>query len=52
MIYYAGHGVDLRSVDYLIPIDAKIATESDATSQGVPLAEVTAAIEGARNSSW
>ena len=48
MICYAGHGVDLRSVDYLIPIDAKIATESDAISQGVPLAEVTAAIEGAR----
>ncbi|MBU6461155.1 MAG: caspase family protein [Bradyrhizobium sp.] len=48
MIYYAGHGVDLRGVDYLIPIDAKIAAEGDAVAQGIPLAEVTAAIEGAR----
>jgi uncharacterized caspase-like protein len=48
MVYYAGHGVELRGVDYLIPVDAKIATESDALAQGIPLADVTAAIDGAR----
>jgi tetratricopeptide (TPR) repeat protein len=48
MIYYAGHGVDLKGIDYLIPVDARIATESDAISQGIPLSEVTAATDGAR----
>jgi tetratricopeptide (TPR) repeat protein len=48
MVYYAGHGVELNGIDYLVPIDARIAKESDAPSQAIPLAEVTAAIEGAR----
>ncbi len=48
MVYYAGHGVELDGVDYLVPVDAKIASERDAQTQAVPLAEVTAATEGAR----
>jgi uncharacterized caspase-like protein len=48
MVYYAGHGIELNGVDFLIPVDAKITSERDAASQAVPLAEVTAAIEGAR----
>jgi uncharacterized caspase-like protein len=48
MVYYAGHGIELNGVDYLVPVDAKITSERDALSQGVPLAEVTAATEGAR----
>ena len=48
MVYYAGHGIELNGVDYLVPVDAKITSERDALSQGIPLAEVTAAIEGAR----
>jgi tetratricopeptide (TPR) repeat protein len=48
MVYYAGHGVELNGVDYLIPVDARMASESDARSQAIALADVTAAIEGAR----
>jgi tetratricopeptide (TPR) repeat protein len=48
MIYYAGHGIELNGIDYLVPVDARISSERDAPSQAVPLAEVTAAIEGAR----
>jgi tetratricopeptide (TPR) repeat protein len=48
MVYYAGHGIELNGVDYLVPIDAKITSESDAISQAIPLADVTASIEGAR----
>jgi uncharacterized caspase-like protein len=48
MVYYAGHGVELNGVDYLIPVDARMASEGDAQSQAVALAEVTAAIGGAR----
>jgi tetratricopeptide (TPR) repeat protein len=48
LVYYAGHGVELNGIDYLVPVDASIATERDALAQGVVLAEVTAATEGAR----
>jgi len=48
MIYYAGHGIEVNGVDYLAAVDAKIASEHDALAQGVGLAEVTAATEGAR----
>jgi hypothetical protein len=48
MVYYAGHGVELSGVDYLVPIDAKITSESNALSQAIPLTDVMASIEGAR----
>ena len=48
MVYYAGHGVELNGVDFLVPVDAKITSERDALSQGIPLAEVIAAADGAR----
>ena len=48
MVYYAGHGIELNGVDYLVPIDAKITSEGDALSQAIPLAEVTGSIDGAR----
>jgi uncharacterized caspase-like protein len=48
MVYYAGHGVELNGIDYLVPVDARIARESDAPAQAIPLAEVLAALEGAR----
>jgi tetratricopeptide (TPR) repeat protein len=48
MIYYAGHGIELNGIDYLVPVDGRISSERDTPSQAVPLAEVTAAIEGAR----
>ena len=48
MVYYAGHGVELDGIDYLVPVDAKIASARDAQAQAIPLAEVTAATDGAR----
>jgi tetratricopeptide (TPR) repeat protein len=48
MVYYAGHGIELNGVDYLVPVDARIVSERDALAQGVALADVTAATEGAR----
>jgi tetratricopeptide (TPR) repeat protein len=48
MVYYAGHGIELNGVDYLVPIDAKITSERDAVPQSVALSEVMAAVEGAK----
>lgn len=48
VVYYAGHGVELNGVDYLVPVDARIVAEGDVPSQTVPLTEMIAAVEGAR----
>lgn len=48
LVYYAGHGVELNGVDYLVPIDARLTSERELAAQSIPLADVTAAIAGAR----
>ena len=35
LFYFAGHGVQLRGRNYLIPVDANIQSESDVEDQGV-----------------
>ena len=48
VVYYAGHGMEIGGVNYLIPTDAKLATDHDAESQAVALEQVIAAVAGAR----
>ena len=48
VVYYAGHGMEIGGVNYLIPTDAKLATDHDAESQAVALEQVIAAVGGAR----
>jgi tetratricopeptide (TPR) repeat protein len=48
VVYYAGHGVEVGGTNYLIPIDAKIATGRDLASQGVAASETIAAEAGAK----
>lgn len=48
VIYYAGHGIEIGGVNYLIPIDAKLKTDKDAQDEAVPLDRVLSAIEGAK----
>ncbi|MBR0896412.1 caspase family protein [Bradyrhizobium tropiciagri] len=45
MIYYAGHGVQLAGENYLIPVDAKIATPSDLDGNAVRLVDVMGTLE-------
>ncbi len=45
MIYYAGHGVQVAGENYLIPVDAKIATPSDLINNGVRLVDLMATLE-------
>ncbi|TWB97034.1 caspase domain-containing protein [Bradyrhizobium macuxiense] len=45
MIYYAGHGVQLAGENYLIPVDAKIATPSDLDGHAVRLVDVMGTLE-------
>jgi hypothetical protein len=40
LIYFAGHGVQLDGVNYLLPVDAEIKKESDVALQGVSFSEI------------
>lgn len=48
VVYYAGHGMEIGGINYLIPTDAKLAADRDAESQAVALEQVIAAVSGAR----
>lgn len=48
IVYYAGHGMEIGGVNYLIPTDAKLAADRDAETQAVALEQVIAAVSGAR----
>jgi tetratricopeptide (TPR) repeat protein len=48
VIYYAGHGMELSGVNYVIPVDAKLDTDRDVQDQAIPLDRVMASIEHAK----
>lgn len=48
VVYYAGHGMEVGGVNYLIPIDAKIAADREIGFEAVPVDQVLNAAERAR----
>ncbi|MBP0582223.1 caspase family protein [Labrys sp. LIt4] len=48
VIYYAGHGIEIANTNYLVPVDARLASDRDVTFEAVPLDRVMAASEGAK----
>ncbi|MDN4999996.1 caspase family protein [Bradyrhizobium sp. GCM10027634] len=48
VVYYAGHGFEIGGVNYLVPIDAKLAVDRDAETQAVALEQVIAAVGAAK----
>jgi tetratricopeptide (TPR) repeat protein len=48
VVYYAGHGFEIGGVNYLVPVDAKLAADKDAETEAVALEQVLAAVGGAR----
>ena len=48
VVYYAGHGIEVNGVNYLIPVDAKLAADRDVQFEAVPLDQVMTSVEGAR----
>jgi len=49
LFYYAGHGVQVSSINYLLPISAKINKETDVRFQAVDAGRVLAEMENANN---
>jgi len=49
LFYYAGHGLQVAGENYLVPVDARIQTESDARYACLPAGMVLGRMDDARN---
>lgn len=47
LVFFAGHGIEVGGVNYLIPTDAKLTSDRDAPLEAVPLDQVLGAVERA-----
>jgi uncharacterized caspase-like protein len=48
VVYYAGHGIEVDGVNYLIPADAKLISDFDVEDEAIPLDRILQAINPAR----
>jgi uncharacterized caspase-like protein len=48
VVFFAGHGIEVRGTNYLIPVDAKLATDYDAEDEAVSMNRVVEALETAK----
>jgi hypothetical protein len=48
VLFYAGHGLEIGGINYLIPIDAKLASDRDAADEAIPLDRLVLSADGAK----
>src|SRR6516225_7502956 len=48
LVYYAGHGIEMGGVDYLIATDARLATDRDVQFETISFDQAMAALDGAK----
>ena len=48
VIYYAGHGIEVGGVNYVIPIDAELKTTSHVEEEAIPLDRLISKVEAGR----
>ncbi len=48
IVYYAGHGIEMGGVTYLIPTDARLQKDAHVPDEALPLGRVLAKVETAR----
>jgi uncharacterized caspase-like protein len=48
LVYYAGHGIEVAGLNYLIPVDARLASDRAVAFETVPLEQAMLAVEAAR----
>lgn len=49
VVYYAGHGIEIHGTNYLVPVDAKLASDRDADDEAITLDRLVASVDGAKN---
>jgi tetratricopeptide (TPR) repeat protein len=47
VVYYAGHGIEVGGVNYLIPVDAELSAATHVDDEAIPLDRVLSKVEGA-----
>jgi uncharacterized caspase-like protein len=48
VVFYAGHGIEIGGVNYLVPVDAILARDRDARDEAISLDRLIEAVEGAK----
>ena len=48
VVYYAGHGLEIHGTNYVIPVDAKLASDRDADDEAIPLDRLVESVDGAK----
>jgi uncharacterized caspase-like protein len=48
VVFYAGHGMEVGGVNYIVPVDAKLASDFDIEDEAMALDRISQAIEPAR----
>jgi hypothetical protein len=49
LFYYSGHGMQVRGINYLVPVDAEIRSEAEVEEEAVSLNGLLARLDEARN---
>jgi uncharacterized caspase-like protein len=48
VVYYAGHGIEFGGTNYLIPVNARLASDRDVSAEAVSLDQIMGYVGGAR----
>jgi outer membrane protein assembly factor BamD (BamD/ComL family) len=49
VIFYAGHGIEIAGTNYLIPVDAKLASDRDASDEAIDLNRLISTVDGVKH---
>jgi hypothetical protein len=48
LVYFAGHGIEVGGTNYLIPVDAHLASDRDVNAEAISLDQIMTYVEGAK----
>jgi caspase domain-containing protein len=48
VVYYAGHGLEIGGTNFLIPVDARLASDRDAEDEAITLERLVSSADGAK----
>jgi len=48
VVYFAGHGIEVHGINYVIPVDATLASDRDAEDEAIPLDRLVQSVDGAK----
>jgi uncharacterized caspase-like protein len=48
IVFYAGHGIEVRGTNYLIPTDAKLASDMDVSDEAISLDRIVDSVQSAK----